>query len=205
MHMDVPSPIDLCQMEEARLWADSALVKRPWRTEFFAAFASAIAPEGAGKACRVLELGSGPGFLAAHLLNALPAMTYVALDFSNAMHELASERLVSFAHRVQFVERSFREPNWSQGLGWFQYVVTNQAIHELRHKRHAPTLHAQAREVLVAGGSYLVCDHFVGEGGMSNDQLYMTVAEQMTALRVAGFTGIEQLLLKGGMVLHRAI
>ena len=82
--------------------------------------------------------------------------------------------------------------------------MTNQAVHELRHKRYAPTLHHQVRGLLATGGNYLVCDHFAGEGGMSNSELYMTVEEQKAALFAAGFTNVEQLLLKGGLVLHRA-
>lgn len=204
MLVDVPSPIDLRQMDEARAWAETAMSKRPWRAEFFAAFAAVIAGATAGRSCRVLELGSGPGFLAEHLLNSCSGISYVALDFSSAMHELAAHRLGSLANRVQFLDRSFREPTWSDAIGQFEFVVTHQAVHELRHKRHAPTLHAQVKRVLVAGGGYLVCDHFVGEGGMKNDQLYMTVSEQRDALADAGFAKVEQLLLRGGLVLHRA-
>lgn len=199
MFTDVPSPIDLRRMADAQQWAESALSKRPWRTEFFAAFARIIGNTFGG---RVLELGSGPGFLAEHLLRSNTRMHYVALDFSPAMHELAAQRLGDLAGRVQFVERSFREPAWPEGLGQFDFVVTNQAVHELRHKRHASRLHAQVKQVLGAGGAYLVCDHFVGEGGMSNDQLYLSVAEQRQALLDAGFDRAEQVLLKGGLVLH---
>jgi SAM-dependent methyltransferase len=203
MIYDVPSPIDLRLMSEAREWESTAMSKRPWRTAFFVEFAAAIkaAPVSVG---RVLELGSGPGFLAEHLLNALPSVSYVALDFSPSMHQLAETRLGPLSARVQFVERSFREPIWPQGLGMFEAIVTNQAVHELRHKRYALELHRQAKELLASGGSYLVCDHFVGEGGMKNDQLYMTVSEQFNALASAGFV-VEQLFLKGGLVLHRAI
>ena len=201
MLADVPSPIDLRRMEDARQWAESAMSKRPWRTEFFAAFARLI---GSASASRVLELGSGPGFLAEHLLRSNATLRYVALDFSSAMHELAAQRLGDLADRVQFVERSFHESAWPEGLGQFEFVVTNQAVHELRHKRHAPVLHAQVKQVLCPGGAYLVCDHFFGEGGMSNDQLYMSVAEQKQALLGAGFGDVEQVMLKGGLVLHHA-
>lgn len=204
MAEDVPSPINLQDMKTARGWAAAAMSKRPWRTEFFAAFAALIAHSSADHPCRVLELGSGPGFLAEHLLRSHASINYVALDFSAAMHELAAERLGTLASRVQFVERSFREPVWTQTLGIFDFVVAHQAVHELRHKRHAPTLHAQVKQVLVRGGHYLVCDHFCGEGGMSNDQLYMSVAEQREALLSAGFVTVEQVLLKSGLVLHDA-
>jgi predicted methyltransferase len=49
-----------------------------------------------------------------------------------------------------------------------------QAVHELRHKCHARELHAQVLQLLSPGGIYLVCDHYLGEGGMANDRLYMT-------------------------------
>jgi ubiquinone/menaquinone biosynthesis C-methylase UbiE len=203
MLSDVPSPIDLRQMRDAREWEETAMSKRPWRTEFFAAFTSVIQSAGV-KAPRILELGSGPGFLAAHLLGELPAIEYVALDFSSAMHELAAKRLGLLGTRVEFVERNFRELPWAGGLGQFDFVVTNQAVHELRHKRYAVNLHTQVKALLMSGGAYLVCDHFAGEGGMKDDQLYMSVSEQAQALVDAGFSTVEQVILKGGLVLHRA-
>jgi SAM-dependent methyltransferase len=199
---DVPSPIDLRLPTDARAWEASAMSKRPWRVEFFAVFASALA-ESPVSVHRVLELGSGPGFLAEHLLRELSDISYVALDFSASMHDLAVKRLGPHASRVQFVERSFRDPSWVIGLGHFDAVVTNQAVHELRHKRHASSLHGRVKSILVPGGPYLVCDHFAGVGGMKNEQLYMSVAEQRSALVGAGFTTV-QLLLKGGLVLHYA-
>lgn len=201
---DVPSPIDLRRPEDAKQWAESAMSKRPWRVEFFAAFADVINAASGARPCRVLELGSGPGFLAEHLLRTHAALGYVALDISAAMHELAVQRLGTLASRVQFVERSFREAAWLDGLGHFDFVVTHQAVHELRHKRRAIALHTQVRQLLVPRGAYLVCDHFFGEGGMSNDQLYMSVAEQRQALLSAGYGSVEQVMLKGGLVLHHA-
>ena len=203
MLSDVPSPIDLRLMRDAREWEEAAMSKRPWRTEFFEAFALEILSNSIGDH-RILELGSGPGFLAEHLLGALPPVEYVALDFSLAMHELAAKRLGLLGSSVQFVERSFRESAWSNGLGHFGCVVTNQAVHELRHKRYAAQLHQQVSSLLLPGSVYLVCDHFAGEGGMKNDQLYMSVAEQAEALKSAGFSKVEQVLLMGGLVLHRA-
>ena len=168
---------------------------------FFAAFADALRAAGARK---VLELGSGPGFLARHLLDALPDISYVALDFSPAMHQLAAERVGDAARRVRFVERSFRELSWSEGLGAFDHIVTHQAVHELRHKRHASGRHAQARQLLQAGGRYLVCDHFSDDGGMRNEQLYMSVGEQRMGLKEAGFGKVEPVFLKGGLMLYCA-
>ena len=200
---DVPITLDFRSADKAREWAECAMSVRPWRAEFFTAFANIIGSARGSQQCRVLELGSGPGFLAERLLKATD-VTYVAVDFSAAMHELARQRLGVLAARVQFIERSLLSPQWGDGLGEFNFAVTHQAVHELRHKRYAPALHAQVRQLLLPGGAYLVCDHFYGEGGMSNAELYMTVDEQREALLGAGFTQVEQVLLKGGLVLHHA-
>jgi SAM-dependent methyltransferase len=190
-------------MPDAQEWEQSALSKRPWRTEFFARFSSELQASEV-PVRRVLELGSGPGFLADQLLSAHPHLSYTLLDFSTAMNQLAAARLGEQGRSAQFVERSLRDANWSAGLGPFECVVTNQAVHELRHKRHAPLLHRQVREVLAPGGSYLVCDHYFGDDGMKNDQLYMSIPEQRAALAAAGFRSVVEVLTKGGLVLHRA-
>jgi hypothetical protein len=148
--------------------------------------------------------GLRPGLLAAALLDAFPDVDYVGLDVSAAMHVLARERIGAHLARVRQVERSLRDADWPEGLGSFDFVVTHQAVHELRHQRHARGLHAQVASLLAPGGAYLVCDHFLGEGGMSNGELYMTADEQRQALLDAGFGEVERVLLKGDLVLHRA-
>jgi ubiquinone/menaquinone biosynthesis C-methylase UbiE len=186
-------------MDDALEWESTAMSKRPSRVDFFEAIASAVSG-----VARVLELGSGPGFLAQHLLSALPNLQLVLLDFSPAMHKLAERRLGALVSRVEFVKRDFKSSSWSDGLGVFDAVVTNQAVHELRHKQHASVLHSQVRTLLRSGGAYLVCDHFAGIGGMSNTELYMTVEEQRSALVSAGFLSVTELLHREGMVLHHA-
>ncbi len=146
---DVPSPIDLRNPEDAREWERTAPA-RPGRAEIFEAFGRELGALGK-RPLAVLELGSGPGFLAAYLLNAMPALTLTLLDFSTAMHDLARARLGSHADRVTYVERSFKQPGWRDGLGPFDAVVTNQAVHELRHKRHAAALHAAVKTGTEAG------------------------------------------------------
>jgi hypothetical protein len=50
-------------MSDARAWAESAMQKRPWRQEFFDLFVKELSSI-KQKDLSVLELGSGPGFLA---------------------------------------------------------------------------------------------------------------------------------------------
>ena len=197
---DVPSPIDLRRASDAIEWTRTAMEKRPWRVEFFHRVIEILA---ATPNAEVLELGSGPGFLAEQMLRAAPRHRYTLLDFSEAMHELARSRLNALSRCVRFVTADLKESGWNAGLGPFDFVVTIQAVHELRHKARAPTLHSQVREVLKPGGGYLVCDHYVGEDGMKNDQLYMTVPEQRAALEAAGFR-VHEVLRRQGLVMHHA-
>ncbi|WP_024930739.1 trans-aconitate 2-methyltransferase [Methylophilus sp. OH31] len=208
MVAEIPSPIDLKQTADAEEWARTALIKRPARTEFIAAFADIARQHASQKSIRILELGSGPGFLAENLLRTFPQCQYIALDFSPAMHTLARQRLgVSLdptKKPIQFLERDFLDPNWVQGLGQFDLIVTMQAVHELRHKSRTSTLHTQVRGLLNSHGHYLVCDHHTDTGGMHNTELYMSILEQQSSLAEAGFNHIELILEKAGMALHRA-
>jgi len=201
---DVPSPIDLRLTDDAREWASSAMSKRPWREQFFQQFINELrALDGAP--VRVLELGSGPGFLAQRILEAIPSVEYTMLDFSRAMHDLARERLGPLMRHVRPIVADFKRESWGKGLGEFDAVVTIQAVHELRHKKHALALHQTVRSLLSTQGRYLVCDHYVGRDGMGNVALYMTVEEQRDCLEAARFGAVTNLLEMRGLVLHRAM
>jgi cyclopropane fatty-acyl-phospholipid synthase-like methyltransferase len=191
-------------MSDACEWENTAMEKRPWRTEFFARFADELMHR-QPPVRRVLELGSGPGLLARHLPSEMLDLRMVLLDYSAAMHELARRRLGSLVNRAEFIGKNFKDSDWFQGLEDFDAVVTNQAVHELRHKSYAEDFHKQVRTALRPGGIYLVCDHFRGECGMSNEQLYMTAAEQRAALESAGYASVRQVFSKGGLVLHNAM
>ena len=201
-NLDVPSPIDLRNLSDAREWERTAQA-RPGRNAVFQSFASELMTL-ADKPLSVLELGSGPGFLAVHLLNALPDLRLALLDFSPAMHYLARSRLAENSSRIRFIERDFKDPNWAKSIDMFDAVITNQAVHELRHKRYATTLHRQVRNVLKPDAPYLVCDHYFGQGGLSNANLYMTINEQAQALLSAGFTSVKKVIQAGCLVMHRA-
>ena len=199
---DVPSPVDLRDPSDAREWERTAQA-RPEREDIFRAFAAELQVLDRGE-LSVLELGSGPGFLAAHLLGAMQNLALTLVDFSQVMHDLARCRLGECAKEVRFLELNFKDSNWNNGLGPFDAVITNQAVHELRHKRYAESLHMQVKRVLKPGAPYLVCDHYFGEGGMANSQLYMSTDEQKDALLRAGFKDVAQIIQAGSLSMLRA-
>jgi hypothetical protein len=81
-----------------------------------------------------MELGSDPGHLAGTILRNCEVESYVAVDFSNAMHDLAREFLGLDAGRVSFVLEDFRQSHWVTSIGVADAVLTMQAAHEVRHK-----------------------------------------------------------------------
>lgn len=198
VQLEVPSPIDFHLLQNAKDWESTAM-DRPFRLDMFNEFTESFE---ANRFDNALELGSGPGFLAEYLCKRIPDISLTLLDFSDAMHELARERLKGCRQNIEFVCRDFKDPNWTRGLRRYACVFSNQAVHELRHKSFAKALHEQVKDVLADGGVYLVCDHFFGPAAMKNDQLYMTPEEQVSCIRSAGFN-TEVLLQKGSMQLDR--
>jgi cyclopropane fatty-acyl-phospholipid synthase-like methyltransferase len=199
---DIPSPIDFHDPDAARAWVADLNSQRAARAGFFEAFAQALRATGRDH-LRVLELGSGPGMLAEHLLEQVSIEHYVLLDFSEAMHALARARLADELAHCVFETRDFRAPDWGDGLGRFDAVVTQQAAHEVRHKRHLPKFLAEARALLRPGGTLLFCDHYSEAGSEKNPQLYFSKSEQPHALRKAGFEHVALLRDDGGMALYR--
>jgi SAM-dependent methyltransferase len=196
---DVPIRVDFRDPETARRWIEDTRIKRPYRPRFFAAFCAALASR---PGLRMLELGSGPGQLAREILIHCDVATYVALDFSPAMHAIAAEYLGDLASRVTFVTRDFREATWADDVGTFDAVVTLQAAHETRHKRHLVPLLERARTAIAPGGVLLYADHYLTpETGIP--ALAPARDEQPLALERAGFVDVEVCYEEGNMALWR--
>ncbi|HEX3761863.1 MAG TPA: class I SAM-dependent methyltransferase [Kofleriaceae bacterium] len=194
---DVPIRVDFRDPATARVWIEDTRIRRPYRPRFFAAFCAALA---ARPKLRILELGSGPGQLAREILVHCDVDIYVALDFSPAMHEIAAEHLGELASRVTFVVRDFREPAWPSDLGTFDAVVTLQAAHEARHKRHLVPLLERARTVVALGGVLLYADHYLTPE-TKWPALSPARADQPLALERAGFIDVQLRHEEGAMAL----
>jgi SAM-dependent methyltransferase len=196
---DIAITVDFRIAETARAWTDEADRKRPWREQMRGAFVSRLAA-----ARRVLELGSGPGQLAERILRECTIDSYVLLDFAPPMHELARARVGSPA--ATFVLADFKRAGWSAELGReaFDAIVTMQAVHELRHKRHAIALYREARTLLRPGGQLLVCDHLPLDDTPISAALYATIEEQHAFMRDAGFTDVVTEVVIDRLYLVRA-
>ncbi len=188
---DVPSDHDFFDPTYVKHWSDSIVQYRPERKRLFKAFGAEAARIKSGP-LSVFELGCGPGFLAEALLENCDIARYTLLDFSPEMLKLSRTRLAKFKDKTVFVQRNFREENWTDAVpAGFDLIVSLQAVHELRHASRIPTLYAQLYELLVPGGKILICDH-VNSPSAHRAAHFMTVEEHVSTFNKIGFINARE-------------
>lgn len=203
---DVPYGEDFHDPAVAAAWAEAVMRKRPWRTTIFEHFVAIVGAASVARS-RVLELGSGPGFLAEQLLTRCAGIAhYTLLDFSEAMLEQSRARLVEHRERTEFLRADFKTNTWpSLVAAPVDFVVSLQAVHELRHKRHAQRLYAQLPPLLAPNAEVVICDHLpAGAHTPRHRVLYMELEEKLEALSRAGLRDARVVWSDHDMALYRA-
>ena len=196
MH-DYTGPHDYFNEAYVNEWASVANSKRPFRLELFSAF---VAELGVLSVRKVLDVGSGPGFLAERILRACDVESYHLFDFSPHMHDLSRARLRDFAGRVSFHQGSFLDDGWWRSLpAPFDAIVSMQAIHEVRDSARIPRLYAELRRLLGQGGVLLIADE-VNEGDQRERHL-LSLEEHEAELLEAGFKEFRRSRALGDLVL----
>jgi SAM-dependent methyltransferase len=111
----------------------------------------------AGPRARVLDLGCGPGSLAARVLARLPQATVVGVDADPVLLTLAR---ASAPSGLELVDADLREPDWPHRLppGPYDAVLSTTALHWLSPAQLAEVYGACAR-LLRAGGLLANGDH----------------------------------------------
>ncbi len=203
---DVPYGEDFHDVAAATAWAEAAFRKRPWRATIFDHFVSIVGARSEAP-LRVLELGSGPGFLAEQVLTRCPAVGhYTLLDFAQPMLEQSRTRLGSHQSRTRFLQADFKTDTWASVVnGPFDFVLSLQAVHELRHKRHAERLYQQIVPILAPGAEVLICDHLPdGAHSPRHRALYLSSAENLATFAQAGLGHVEIVWADHHMAFYRA-
>ena len=181
-------------------WANVANSKRPFRLELFNAIVSELAVL---RNPRVLDVGSGPGFLAERVLGACDVDSYHLFDFSPHMLEISRARLTEFGSRAVFHQGSFLDDDWWQSLpAPFEVIVSMQAIHEVRDSGRIPRLYAELRMLLRERGVILIADE-VNEGD-KREQHLLSLDQHETVFLTAGFKKFRILCATGDLVLFEA-
>lgn len=117
--------------------------------------AGASAPGGGQPAARLLELGTGTGETAVHVLAAHPGATLVGIDAGDAMLERARTRLPEADLRVARLQDPLPD-------GPFDVVFSALAVHHLDGPEKA-ALFARVAAVLAPGGRFVLGDLIVPE------------------------------------------
>ena len=85
-----------------------------------------------GENGRIVELGIGPGYLAQFLLEKMPGIQYVGVDFSQPMLKLAQTRLTPYQTRLQFIQANLITEEWWHNIPQpINGIVTIWALHDL--------------------------------------------------------------------------
>jgi SAM-dependent methyltransferase len=112
---------------------------------------SRIPPDG-----RVVELGIGPGYLADHLLNAMPAIQYFGVDFSTPMLDIARQRLAPHSTRVTCVQADLVKDDWWADIPTqVNAIVSTWALHDLGNQENVEAVYKDCAHVLRTGGLLL--------------------------------------------------
>ena len=113
-YLDVPPGVNFLDAGQVSGWVAACEVDKPWRDPMRECFADLVGalPQGA----QVLELGSGPGYLAQAVLQHCPHVeSYTLLDFSEHMLQLSRTRLAHF-EAARFVKADFKTAAWHKTL-----------------------------------------------------------------------------------------
>lgn len=141
----------------------------------------------------VVELGIGPGFLASYLLEKLPQISYIGLDFSKSMLEIAKKRTEEHKYRIDFIQADLINDNWSKAIkNTPDVIVSTWALHDLFEKNNILNVYKTCHKILPSNGLLLNGDFvkpeestYEYEGGR------IKPSEHLELLRKVGFHGPE--------------
>lgn len=143
----------------------------------------------------VLELGLGPGYMARHILQRNPVISYEGLDFSDVFFDVAKKTIGSYMERVTLTKADLTEQEWplllSQQPG---AIVSTWALHDLGSQDAVAAVYARCHEVLPPNGVLLNGDFIKPDG---TDWRYepgrFEIERHLEFLRRAGFKNPKSL------------
>jgi SAM-dependent methyltransferase len=113
----------------------------------------------------VLELGLGPGYMARHILERNPVITYEGLDFSEVFFDVATKTIGNFLPRVTLTKADLINQTWPRSLSRQPgAIISTWALHDLGSQQAIADVYARSYEVLPAGGIILNGDFIKPDG-----------------------------------------
>lgn len=150
-------------------------VAEPWRNREFAtaweagdqhrsvlqfprALAAELVADAVGEPALVVDIGSGPGDFLAAFLDRFPGCRGVWTDASEAMLEIAQDRLRSYGDRVEFEVRDMTDLSGADHLRGADVVMSSRATHHLSFES-LQAFYRDAAALLAPGGWIVNLDH----------------------------------------------
>ena len=101
----------------------------------------------------VVELGIGPGYMARHLLERNPVISYEGLDFSEVFFEIAKETIGDLMHRVTLTKADLMNQAWPKKLSKTPgAIISTWALHDLGSQQAVADVYVRCYETLPKGG-----------------------------------------------------
>src|SRR6056297_2715012 len=173
--------------EFVRGWASRFVPTAP-RLQLFDMILEEVEKLGKPEA-HVLELGTGPGYMARHMLERNQSISFEALDFSDVFMDVARETLGGLTARVTFTNADLMAQDWPSKLSKQpDAIVSTWALHDLGGPQPVADVYARCYEVLPAGG-LLANGDFIKPDGTDWDfeAGRFEIDRHLEFLRAAGF------------------
>lgn len=145
----------------------------------------------------VIELGIGPAYLAAQLLERIPGVTYEGVDFSEPMLQLAQKRLQPHAFRVRLTRADLVHEDWTAKVAKpVGAVISTWALHDLGGEEQTRQVYQACRHLLAPGGMLLNGDFVKPDGAIQDyEPGRFSVARHLEILHSVGFREARCLVL----------
>ncbi len=142
---------------------------------------------------QVLELGIGPGYLAAHILERDLNIYYEGLDYATPMLDIAAKRNAAYKDRLVFTQADLTSDNWGDQIQKQpDAIVSTWALHDLFSQDNIFKVYKIAYNILPKGGILLNGDFikpesspFEYEGGRIKPSTHLAL------LMNAGFDSVS--------------
>jgi len=145
----------------------------------------------------VLELGLGPGYMARHILERNPAITYEGLDFSEVFFDVARKTIGGLMPRMTLTKADLMDQSWPHSLSRDPgAIISTWALHDLGSQQAIADVYARSYEVLPAGGIILNGDFIKPDGtSWAYEAGRFEIGRHLELLRHAGFQNPASLAL----------
>ena len=141
----------------------------------------------------VIELGIGPGYLANHLLRAMPNIKYCGIDFSQPMLEIAQKRLAPYLSRSTYARLDLVNNEWGSIIDEpINAIVSTWSLHDLGNPDNINLVYNKSYNTLCEKGVFLNGDFIKPDGAIHEFELgRFEIEKHIDMLKKVGFRDVK--------------